>query len=50
MAKTSAASGAAVGAENDLVDADLQRLMARWPALPDGVKARILALLDWAEN
>ncbi len=40
-----AALGAAVGAGNAPIDADLQVILERWPDLPDSVKADILAML-----
>ena len=41
-----AAAGAAVGAENEPVDPDLQAVIERWPDLPDVVKVDILAMVQ----
>ena len=41
----SAAPGAAVGAENTPIDADLQVIIQRWPELSEAVKAGILAMV-----
>ena len=41
----SAAPGAAVGAENTPIDADLQAIIQRWPELPEPVKAGIVAMV-----
>ncbi len=44
-----AALGAAVGAENALIDPDLQAIIGTWPALSDAVKKEILAMVDVVE-
>jgi hypothetical protein len=40
-----AAQGAAVDAENGPIEPDLQAVIDAWPALPDAVKAGILAMV-----
>ena len=40
-----AAQGAAVGAENEPWDADLEAVVTAWPALPDAIKAGIVAMV-----
>ena len=41
-----AAPGAAVQIDNSTLDPDLQTIIDRWPALPDAVKAGILAMVQ----
>ena len=43
--RDSAAPGAAVGAENNPIDADLQAIIQCWPDLSDAVKAGIVAMI-----
>ena len=40
-----AAQGAALGADLLLVDSDLQAIVDAWPALPEAVRAGILAMI-----
>jgi hypothetical protein len=44
-----AALGAAVGAENALIDPDLQAIIDTWSALSEAVKKEILAMVDVVE-
>ncbi len=40
-----AAAGAAVELDNSTLDPDLQTIIDRWPALPDAIKAGIIAMV-----
>ncbi len=40
------AQGGAVGAQNALIDADLAKIIAAWPDLPDAIKTGILAMIE----
>ncbi len=46
----SSAGGAKSGAVGALIDTDLQAVVAAWPALPDAVKAGILAMIRAAKS
>jgi hypothetical protein len=45
-----AAQGAAVGAENAPIDADLARVVEAWPSLPAALRAAVLAIIDAADK
>jgi len=45
-----AAPGAAVDAQNVFVDPELRSIIARWPDLPNAIKAGIVAMVSAADE
>ena len=45
LSSDSAALGAAVGTENSTLDPDLQAIIDAWAALPESIKADMLAMV-----